>query len=99
MAEISELIEILDRQSELIEGLGAKAKTFEYILKSLKERHGEYIQEGEDLVADITSGENSKGDFFKLTRRLYDLNIKNAVVRDIICFMETTLKEMEGDNE
>lgn len=57
MAEISELLEILGRQAELIDELGAMARAYEYCYKSFGDKWAELVKEGQQMIADFESGE------------------------------------------
>lgn len=94
MAEISELVKILDRQAELIEELGAMAKAFNYCYDAFTAKWSELVEEGQKLIADYESGEVVSKE--ATTENL----IKTKLMREVVCLMGEVLEEFrEGEDE
>lgn len=94
MAGLYDIKELLDKQSELIEVLGAKAKAFDYCLEAFESRYGDYVYEGEKLTMDLASGEKGYG----MTRMCFENVTKTKLMREVICFMKTALEESAEEN-
>lgn len=94
MTETSELLEILDRQAELIEELGAMAKAFNYCYDAFSDKWSKLIEEGQKLIADYESGEVVSKE--STTENL----IKTKLMREVVCLMGEVLEEFrEGGDE
>ena len=97
MAEISELVKILDRQAELIDELGAMARAYEYCYKSFGDKWAELVKEGQQMIADFESGEADTSD---IKEKMSENLIKTKLMREVVCLMGEVLEEFrEGDDE
>lgn len=104
MAEISELVRILDRQAELIEELGVIAKAFNYSYDAFKAKWSELVEEGQKMIADFNSAESDymsgKADISDIKEKMSENLTKTKLIREVVCFMSKTLEEFrEGDGE
>lgn len=104
MAEISELVKILDRQAELIDELGAMARAYEYCYKSFGDKWAELVKEGQQMIADFESGEayymSGKADTSDIKEKMSENLIKTKLMREVVCLMGEVLEEFrEGGDE
>lgn len=97
MAEISELVKILDRQRAMIEELGAMARAFNYCYESFSEKWEELVQEGQEMITEYESGE---ADTSNIKEKMSENFAKTKLMREIVCFMSVTLeKYRKGDDK
>lgn len=104
MAELSELVKILDRQAELIDELGAMARAYEYCYKSFCDKWAELVKEGHQMIADFESGEadymSGKADTSDIKEKMSENLIKTKLMREVVCLMGEVLREFrEGGDE
>lgn len=92
-----EVVEVLNRQSELISKLGAKAENYEHIINSLYSRHKVFSEQEDELTSEIQSGKLYAEEIAEKSRELHDVYIKRRLMSDILCFIEAALKEEVGD--
>lgn len=97
IATHKEIVEVLNRQAELISKLGDKAKSYEYIINSLYSRHKVFFEQEERLISEIQSGKLSAEEVVEKSREFHDVFIKRRLMSDILCFIEAALKEEVGD--
>lgn len=91
-----ELMQVCDKQADLIEKLGAYAKAYTDICEGLQARYEELEHETELLEADLQDGERGVG----ITRKCFEVRVKKELLRDVICFMTQALEEAkEGSGE
>lgn len=97
MAEISELVKILDRQRAMIEELGAMARAFNSCYESFSEKWEELVREGQEMIVEFESG---KADTSDIKEKMSENLTKTKLMREVVCFMSKTLEEFrEGDEE
>ena len=83
----SEIKDTMHKLSDKAHELRAYAVAYNYVLNSCKSILEGYFKEFE------TVSQKSEGDISdQELMRLRELNIKTKVMRDVICFMETTLE-------
>lgn len=104
MAEISDLVKILDRQAELIEELGAMAKAFNYCYDAFTDKWSELVKEGQQMIADFESGEadymSGEADISDIKEKMSENLIKTKLMREVVCFMGETLEKFrEGGDK
>lgn len=94
MADLNDVWELVETQSELIDLLGAKAIAFDTCYKAFNEMWDKFTQEGAKIISDFTSGEGVSKELAS------EILIKTKLIREVVCFMEETLKKQEeGDDE
>lgn len=97
MAEISELVKILDRQRAMIEELGAMARAFNHCYESFSEKWEELVQEGQEMITEYESGE---ADTSNINEKMSENLTKTKLMREIVWFMSLTLEEYrKGDDK
>ena len=63
-------------------------KAYEYLIKSLTDRWGQMITEGSKLAEQALSNP----DDLSVLPKINEITIKVGLMRDIVCFIETTLE-------
>ncbi len=89
MADLNDVWELVEKQSELINILGTKARAFEACYKAFHEIWDECIQEGDKIISDFASGEEVSKELAS------EILVKTKLFREVVCFMEETLKKCE----
>lgn len=84
-----ELMQVCEKQANLIEKLGAYTQAYEESLKAFNSRLEELERETELLDADLKDGVKGVG----MTRKCLEVRVKKELLRDIICFMEQAITE------
>ena len=91
-----ELMQVCDKQADLIEKLGAYTKAYTDICEALQGRLDELEHETELLEADLQDGVRGYG----MNRKCFEVRVKKELLRDIICFMTQALEDAkEGRDE
>lgn len=72
-----------------------KAKVFDYCLESFGDTLDRFVFEGEELNEDLKAGERGYG----LTMKCRENATKKKLMREVICFMNTTLEELSEDDD
>lgn len=94
--ETEDLMQVCDKQADLIEKLGAYTKAYTDICEALQGRLEELEHETELLEADMAEGVRG----YAVTRKCFEVRVKKELLRDIICFMTQALEEAkEGSGE
>lgn len=84
-----ELMQVCEKQANLIEKLGAYTQAYEKSLKAFTSRLEELERETELLDADLKDGVKGVG----MTRKCFEVRVKKELLRYIICFMEQAITE------
>jgi hypothetical protein len=63
-------------------------KAYEYLVSSFCQRYADYIEQGEELMRLYRNDPED----MNTVREIGNLNPKIALMRDIICFTQTTLE-------
>lgn len=91
-----EMMQVCEKQANLIEKLGAYPKAYTDICEALQGRFEELEHETETLEADLQDGVRGYG----MNRKCFEVRVKKELLRDIICFMTQALEEAkEGSDE
>ena len=91
-----ELMQVCEKQANLIEKLGAHTKAYTDICEALQGRLEELEHETENLEADLQDGVRGYG----MNRKCFEVRVKKELLRDIICFVTQALEEAkEGGKE
>ena len=83
----SEIKETMKSLSDKAQDIKAYIAAYNYCLESFKSVLGGYIKTGETMEKEIRQGCESED-----LRKFIELNSKTKLMREVICFMETTLE-------
>ncbi len=84
-----ELMQVCEKQANLIDKLGVHTKAYEESLKAFNARLEELEHETELLNADLEDRVKGVG----MTRKCFEVRTKKELLRDVICFMEQAITE------